>query len=583
MTAGRGSGVAVAGQAALEALHAENRASAVRLRACYSLYEICVEEQFTRDVEAGHYDPDGYADTPGPRSRPGYAEVDPMDIACAELVARYGVHHHRGSAILKLAIALTERFPAMISAMESGWLDERTANMLAQHMRTVDSSVLFAAQRAVLDWLLDAIIAGKRPGRDAILAQTDRIIHGLDPAGVLARRKEALRERHVRIRRRPDGMSDLTAHLPAAEASTISSVLDSAAREALSRQNADRMNTVRDGRTSSEDAQEGEGVLLGERTHGERRADALVDALLGSAADTDAAAGGESNSEGDPVSRPVIRPTITVLAPLGPDGEPEVHFPRSGPASIDTLIALLSRSVGAGITLPDPAPGAADTARGKRRYRISADLARRIRLRDGTCRHPGCSEPAENCDIDHARPFDHSDPLRGGQTTEANLMCLCRRHHRFKTFHDWRYELSLDGTLSVTTSSGHTITTSPDGPLALWRERTGPPRSEAEAKPSRNPDADADAGTATATDTDADADHGLDHGPDQGPAARPWLNPGPRSTHWHRHSRRLAAERRRNIEAMQEELAEQLRQAQHDEASESPMPAPEPDDDPPPF
>lgn len=426
MTVKPESGVKAAGQFALDALYAENRASADRLRACFALHQLCVDEQMDRDIAAGYYDPDTYPDSLGPDARPStcpgsrpstrpgahpsHAEIDPLDIACAELVARYGVHHHRASAMLKIAIDLVQRFPAMITEMESGWLDERTASMLSRHMRTVDSTVRDAVQRAVLDWLRSAIAAGERPGRDAILARTDHIIREHDPAGVLARRESALRERHVRVRRRPDGMADLTAHLSAAEASSISSVLDAATKEAIERDKAARIDAVRRGDTPDEARENGAGPFLGERSNGERRADALVDALLG------------ANSVD---SGPQIRPEITVLAPLGPDGEPEAHFPRGGPASIDALIALLSRSVGSSISLIDPTPGAADTVHGAARYRISADLARRIRLRDGTCRHPGCSEPAENCDIDHVRPFNHSDPSGGGPTTEKNLMCLC--------------------------------------------------------------------------------------------------------------------------------------------------------------
>src|SRR5699024_5895332 len=182
---------------------------------------------------------------------------------------------------------------------------------------------------------------------------------------------------------------------------------------------------------------------------------------------------------------PRIRPVITVLAPRGPDDEPEVYFPRRGPAAIDALIALLSRSGGANITLPDSTPGSSDTAGGRRRYRISAELARRVRLRDGTCRHPGCSAPAENCDVDHVRPLSHSDPPRGGPTSAANLMCLCRRHHRLKTFHGRRYRLSRDGTLAVSTSSGLTLPTRPDGALARWRELAAEsvPRSASTHRP----------------------------------------------------------------------------------------------------
>ena len=229
-----------------------------------------------------------------------------------------------------------------------------------------------------------------------------------------------------------------------------------------------------------------------------------------------------------------IRPNITVLAPLDPNGEPEVYLPRGGPATIEALIALLSRSVGATISVPDAAPGAADSASHARRYRLSPELARRIRLRDGSCRHPGCSVPADDCDIDHCRPFNHADPSSGGLSIEANLMCLCRQHHRFKTFHGWSYRLDRGGTLTVTTNTGHTITTDPAGPLARWRQTV-------------------------ATDTDPPPD------PPTRARPRPWLSPKPQATYWHRREKDLAAEREANIAARYQ------------------TPLPQPDFDPPPF
>src|SRR5699024_5919875 len=179
---------------------------------------------------------------------------------------------------------------------------------------------------------------------------------------------------------------------------------------------------------------------------GQLRADALVDALLGpsdtaAAPDSAPAPASPPSPAPDSATEPAsatptapgmaeaagprlasIRPNITVLAPLDADGEPEVYLPPGGTASVDALIALLSRSIGATITVPDTAPGAADSEHLDRRYRLSPELARRIRLRDGTCRHPGCSVPASDCDIDHCRPFDHSDPGGGGLSIEANLM-----------------------------------------------------------------------------------------------------------------------------------------------------------------
>ena len=75
-----------------------------------------------------------------------------------------GVHHHRASAMLSLARDLVTGFPAIVEAMESGLLDERTAGMLVRQMRTVDPSVLDAVHRLVVDWLLDSIESGERSG-----------------------------------------------------------------------------------------------------------------------------------------------------------------------------------------------------------------------------------------------------------------------------------------------------------------------------------------------------------------------------------------------------------------------------------
>ena len=63
-----------------------------------------------------------------------------------------------------------------------------------------------------------------------------------------------------------------------------------------------------------------------------------------------------------------------------------------------------------------------------------------VTLRDGHCVFPGCGVDARSCDLDHLAPYlplDQGGPP--GQTTPANLACLCRRHRRAKTFAGWRY------------------------------------------------------------------------------------------------------------------------------------------------
>jgi hypothetical protein len=52
---------------------------------------------------------------------------------------------------------------------------------------------------------------------------------------------------------------------------------------------------------------------------------------------------------------------------------------------------------------------------------------RAIEIRDRTCAHPMCDEPAMWCEIDHIVPWE-----AGGRTTQQNGRLLCRFHHRMR-------------------------------------------------------------------------------------------------------------------------------------------------------
>ena len=75
---------------------------------------------------------------------------------------------------------------------------------------------------------------------------------------------------------------------------------------------------------------------------------------------------------------------------------------------------LLAELIGSGATVrnirrPGPAP--------EPRYRPSAALQEFIRVRDLTCRFPGCQESAEFCDIDHTIHYP------AGPTHASKLRC----------------------------------------------------------------------------------------------------------------------------------------------------------------
>jgi hypothetical protein len=82
-----------------------------------------------------------------------------------------------------------------------------------------------------------------------------------------------------------------------------------------------------------------------------------------------------------------------------------------------------------------------------------------VTTRDQRCRFPNCAQRVGWADLDHVTAHGC-----GGATDCTNLCCLCRSHHRLKTFAPgWRFTIDDDGTLHVTTPSGVTRTTRPPG------------------------------------------------------------------------------------------------------------------------
>ena len=96
-------------------------------------------------------------------------------------------------------------------------------------------------------------------------------------------------------------------------------------------------------------------------------------------------------------------------------------------------------------------------------YRPSARLAKLVRARDRRCRFPGCTVAAVFCDLDHVRPWP------AGPTTDTNLICLCRRHHRVKQRPGWHVTLATDATATWTDPTGRIRTTHPADALTSHR------------------------------------------------------------------------------------------------------------------
>jgi hypothetical protein len=122
--------------------------------------------------------------------------------------------------------------------------------------------------------------------------------------------------------------------------------------------------------------------------------------------------------------------TVPVMTLLGLAEEPG-DLAGHGPIDPDTARRLAAQAPSFLRLLTHPETGAVLSV-GRDRYTVPADLKAWLRVRDETCRFPGCSRRAERCDIDHITNWAH-----GGTTDHHNLIHLCRKHHRLKHTTPW--------------------------------------------------------------------------------------------------------------------------------------------------
>lgn len=155
-------------------------------------------------------------------------------------------------------------------------------------------------------------------------------------------------------------------------------------------------------------------------------------------------------------TRPRLSVTVPALVLLGMSEEPG-SLDGYGPIDANTARLLAAGAPSMIRLLTHPETGAILSV-GRDRYRVPADLRAFLRIRDQTCRFPGCSRQAELCDIDHTLQWQHQHP-----TAHDNLSHLCPGHHTIKDETTWAVKHTADGTgtLEWTSPTGRKHTTDP--------------------------------------------------------------------------------------------------------------------------
>ncbi|MGN7225557.1 HNH endonuclease [Dietzia maris] len=452
-------------EAARAATLAQNRAGATRLEAAAALVEQMSRAELGKDAD-GADGLDGVAGSGG-RARPAYARLDPQSRARDHLVAACQLTCWHAARLVTAGVQIHSRLTRLRASVERGVVPEQLAIDIACKLAEVPDSIVSDVEDEVVSGIVDDLDGGDRPTRNSVDGRIDDAVGRLDPEGAEDARTRAALTRTVRFRSDRNGMASMWAKLPLADAELLRGRIEADARAAS-----------------------GDGVP---GTLDQLRADALASLAVYAPPPAPADTGGTGSGPGDDgsielgevmVGADMPRPSlgnaaaagqpirVSVIAAAAQGLPNRVEFVHGAYSSFSWLCQQLLEGDDAGVRfeLVDPAPGALDSPEHALRYLITPAMAERIRMRDGTCRHPGCSVPAEDCDVDHVIAFNTKDPELGGPTTEWNLVCLCRKHHREKTFGTNAYRPGPLGELIILTDTGHQHRTRPKGPLARARD-----------------------------------------------------------------------------------------------------------------
>ena len=350
--------------------------------------------------------------------------IDGHENVVAEVAAALGVSRGRARGRLRYAIALRERLPRIAEVFAQGLIDFRLMAAVVSRTELVEDPDLIAK--------LDAAIARHVPkwmrlSEPKLFERIDLWVMRFDPAGTRVPGERA-GDRYVDIAPTAPGLAGVWAQLCATDGAALDQKLDALAE------------TV---------------CAADPRTKKQRRADALGALVAGLSAMLCQCGSAEcSAAQRRPASGVVIH-VLAEQATINGDNEAPGYLPGFGPLPSSSLRDIAATAKIKPLSMPSNGSEAG--------YRPSSALAEFVRLRDLTCRFPGCDQPAEVCDIDHTVPF----PL--GPTHPSNCKLLCRYHHLLKTFYTgvgaWTDRQLADGTVQWTAPTGHTYTTKPSGAL----------------------------------------------------------------------------------------------------------------------
>lgn len=385
-----------------------------------------------------------------------------IDHALRELVGEYAAVTRQAPTTVRAAMerahTFVTRFAATVEALEAGTITRRHADVILHAGERIDD----AEQRAAYEELALDAARSRAPGQ--LDTYATRVAEAFMTESLDERAARACRDRAVWVDGHDDGTAELHAVGPALQVHAMHALLTAEA-DAVRRRAADEAAASG---TRARDVEP--------RTVAQLRFDALAAHVLAADLPT---AGPAFGALGNVRAEIAVTIPATALVADGRDSGDGDDSTRGvallngrTPVPVGPVRDALARAASFLRVSTDPITGvpvAVDRRMPTVRMR---DL---LRLRDGTCRFPGCSMPAARCQIDHTVAAEH-----GGPTSLDNLAHLCVGDHTLKHQSRMRVEQSGPGVLRWTTPTGRVVVVGPE-PIALPVAR--PPRRRPPADP----------------------------------------------------------------------------------------------------
>ncbi|WP_461169585.1 HNH endonuclease signature motif containing protein [Arthrobacter sp. Z1-15] len=376
------------------------------------------------------------------------ATLDPamaFSLAAEEAAAILHVPANTAMMLMSEAGTLCTTHTATLHALETGNISYGHAQTVIDQCQNIPAKELPSFQTQLLDLAPEQTHTQFR-------VRARRLRENTYPETITVRQRSAFEQRRVALQPDCDGMSWLSALLPAEKAQAFFTRLSIAAR--------------------------GEQAHGDPRTVDQLRTDILTDLLDGGNHDATCEgdcprsgsgkrsgagrSGGSKTGTGCGGHGARARTEILVLISaetlLGADDQPaELH--GYGPISPETARRMAREA--AKWTPVERNPDTEEILRVGKRRKVPDGLKQLLRVRDGTCRFPGCRTNAVISEIDHTKPF-----AQGGATDHDNLEHLCRRHHMFKTKGFWKACQPSPGIIEWTSPGGRKYRTEPRLTLA---------------------------------------------------------------------------------------------------------------------